>query len=452
MLRPMRRLFAKIGLGRPELRAWALYDWANSAWVLTIQTAVFPFYFQDVAAAGLPEAVAITRYTWATSIALAAIALVAPILGAAADFLAARKRFLGVFLSLGVVATGCMFLIQRGDWLLAAFLFGAANIGAQGAFVFYDSLLPHVAREEEMDRVSTAGYALGYLGSAILLVFQIAWILSPGTFGLPSGEGLSPGDATLPVRLAFLSVAVWWAAFAIPLFRRVPEPPRRLEADEAPGKSPARVAFERLRETFGRLRSHRQAFLLLLAFLVYNDGIGTIVRMAQIYGAALGLETSDLLGAILIAQLVGIPFTLLFARLAGRIGQKRAILSGLAVYIAITTYGYFLDSAAEYYAMAVVLGTVQGGCQAISRSLFASLIPRHMTGEFFGFYGVLDKFANITGPALFGLGIALTGSVRVGVLTVIPYFVVGGLLLTKVDVEAGRREARKAERATQAPG
>ena len=441
----MRRFLDRVGLGRPELRAWALYDWANSAWVLTIQTAVFPYYFLDVAAAGLSETAAVTRFSWSTSIALAAMALAAPMLGAAADFLGARKRFLGGFLALGVVATACMFLIQRGDWLLAAFLFGAANVGAQGAFVFYDSLLPHVAGKEEIDRVSTAGYALGYLGSAILLAFQIAWILSPGTFGLPSGEGLSPSDATLPARLAFVSVAVWWAAFAIPLFRRVPEPPRRIEVDETPGRSPARVAFERLGETFRRLRSHRQAFLLLLAFLVYNDGIGTIIRMAQVYGAALGLDRNDLLGAILLAQLVGIPFTLLFARLAARIGQKRAILAGLTVYAAVTVFGFFLDSEAEFYAMAVVVGTVQGGCQALSRSLFASLIPRHMTGEFFGFYGVLDKFANMTGPALFGLGVALTGSVRVGVLTVLPYFVIGGILLTRVDVDEGRRAARAAE-------
>jgi UMF1 family MFS transporter len=434
----MPRILERVGLGRPELRAWALYDWANSAWVLTIQTAVFPVYFLEVAASDLPEAVALQRYTWTTSIALAAIALTAPILGAVADFLAARKRMLGTFLAVGVVATACMVLIDRGEWLLAAVLFGAANIGAQGAFVFYDSLLPHVAGKEEVDRVSTAGYALGYLGSAILLALQIGWIVSPGTFGLPSG--------TLPSRLAFLSVAVWWALFSIPLFRGVPEPPRRIESDETRSRRPVRVAITRLGETFRNIRGYRQAFLLLIAFLVYNDGIGTIIRMAQIYGAALGLDRNALIGAIFVAQLVGIPFTILFAGLAGRIGPKRAILLGLAVYVGVTIYGYFLDSAREFYAMAIVVGMVQGGCQALSRSLFASLVPRHMTGEFFGFYGVLDKFAAVTGPALFGAGVALTGSVRSGVLTVLVYFLLGAFLLTRVDVEAGRKAARDAER------
>jgi len=441
----MPRLFERLGLGRPELRAWALYDWANSAWVLTIQTAVFPYYFLNVAAAGLDETVALQRYTWTTSIAMAVIALAAPILGAAADYMGARKRMLGTFVALGVMATACMYFIQQGDWLLAAILFGAANIGVQGGFAFYNSLLPHIAREGEVDRVSTAGYAIGYLGSAMLLALQIGWIFWPGAFGLPSGEGLSSAEATLPTRLAFLSVAVWWALFSIPLFRRVPEPPRRIEADELPGQRPVRMALVRLSETFRDVRSHRQAFLMLIAFLVYNDGIGTIIRMAEIYGASLGLDHSALVGAIFVAQLVGIPCTFLFAGLAGRVGPKHAILMGLGVYVGVTIYAYFLDSAAEFYAMAVVVGIVQGGTQALSRSMFASLIPRHMTGEFFGFYGVLDRFAAITGPALFGIGVAVTGSVRSGVLSVLVYFILGAILLTRVDVEAGRKAARAAE-------
>lgn len=441
----MPRFLERIGLGRPELRAWALYDWANSAWVLTIQTAVFPVYFREVAAANLPATVVIQRYSWTTSIALVVIALAAPVLGAVADYLGARKRMLGTFVGLGVLATACLYFVQRGDWLLAAVLFGAANVGAQGAFVFYDSLLPHVAAKEEVDRVSTAGYAIGYLGSAILLGLQIGWMMAPGAFGLPAGDDLSPSQQTLPVRLAFVSVAVWWAVFSIPLFRGVPEPPRRIEPDEAPGQNPVRVALVRLAETFRDLRSHRQAFLLLIAFLVYNDGIGTIIRMAQIYGSALGLDRNALIGAILVAQLVGIPFTFLFAGLAARIGTRNAILAGLVVYMGVTVYAYFLDSAREFYAMAIVVGMVQGGCQALSRSLFASMVPSHKTGEFFGFYGVLDKFAAVTGPALFGLGVALTGSVRSGVLTVLAYFVIGALLLSRVDIDAGRAAARAAE-------
>jgi UMF1 family MFS transporter len=442
----MPRILERLGLGRPELRAWALYDWANSAWVLTIQTAVFPIYFERVAAAGFDQGVALQRYGWISSAALALIALAAPILGALADFAGTRKRFLGVFLAAGAAATACLYFVQHGDWLLAAILFGLANIGVQGAFVFYDSLLGHVARPEEIDRVSTAGYAAGYLGSALLLTLQLAWILYPGAFGLPSGADLSPSAETLPQRLAFVSVSVWWVAFSIPLLRGVPEPPRRIEPDEKPGLNPIRVAIDRLVETFRDLRSYRHAFLLLVAFLVYNDGIGTIIRMGAIYAVDLDIDMRVVLGSVLLAQVVGIPFAFLFGGLAGRMGPKRAILLGLAVYVGVTIYAFLLDTAWEFLALSIVVATVQGGTQALSRSLFTSMVPRHRTGEFFGFYGVLDKVGGATGPFAFATLAAVSGSSRVGILSILAFFVLGGVLLTRVDVEAGRKAARAAER------
>ena len=441
----MQRLLDRVGLGRPELRAWALYDWANSAWVLSVMTVIFPLYFERVLAAGADEGVALQRYAWITSAALLVVAILSPVLGAMADFAGIRKRLLGVFLGIGALATAALFFVRQGDWLTGALLFALANVGAQGAFVFYDSLLGHVAKPHEVDRVSTAGYAVGYLGSTLLLTLQLAWMFRPAWFGLPSGDGLSPGDATLPQRLAFVSTAVWWVVFSIPLFRGVPEPPRRIETDERPGQSAAQVALERLRETFRDLRTYREAFLLLVAFLVYNDGIGTIIRMGAIYAAELEIATPAIIGSLLAAQIVGIPFAFLFGGLAGRIGPKRAILIGLGVYVGVTIYAFFLDSAVEFFALSVVIATVQGGTQALSRSLFTSLVPAHRTGEFFGFYGILDKFAAFTGPAVFGLGVALTGSVRSGILPVLLYFVVGGLILTRVDVAAGRRAARAAE-------
>jgi UMF1 family MFS transporter len=441
----MPRLLERLGLGRPELRAWALYDWANSAWVLTIQTSVFPFYYKTVTAADLPEGVALQRYAWISAGALALIAIAAPVLGALADFAGVRKRMLGVFLAIGAVATASLFFVQQGDWLMAALIFGVANIGAQGAFVFYDSLLGHVARPDEVDRVSTSGYAVGYFGSAILLALQLAWIQFPGSFGLPAGETLSPSDATLPARLAFLSVAIWWVAFSIPLFRRVPEPLRRIEPDEAPNQNPIRVALVRLAETFRGLRSYRHAFLMLIAFVIYNDGIGTIVRMSALYVAELEISMGIVTIAYLVSQVVGVPFAFLFGGLAARIGPKRAILLGLIVYVGVTVYAFLLDSGTEFFVLAMIIAMVQGGTQALSRSLFTSLVPKHRTGEFFGFFGVTDKIGGALGTFLFGTTVAVTGSVRGGVLTVLVFFLAGVALLTRVDVEAGRKVARAAE-------
>ncbi len=453
----MEGVMNRLGLQRPELRAWALYDWANSAVVTTIMTAVFPIYYSSVAGAGLAPAVATFRYGIATTIGLAAIALSAPVLGAMADRAGNRKRMLGIFLGVGATAVALMFFIGRGDWLLASALFIVANIGANGSFVFYDAMLPHIAKPNEIDRVSTAGYALGYVGGGILLALNLAWIQKPAWFGLPSGPGLADAAATLPTRLAFLSVAVWWLLFSIPLFRRVPEPPRAARsagagddldggvvggARGAPGTSGApAAAFVRLRDVFRGLRAYPQAALMLLAFLIYNDGIGTIIRMAAIYGTELGIGRGALIGSILVVQFVGIPCSFLFGGLAGRIGAKRSIQIGLCVYGLISVLGYFMTTAWHFLLLAILVGVVQGGTQALSRSLFASLIPRNRSAEFFGFWAVVEKFAGIFGPGLFSLAIALTGSSRIAILSVIAFFVAGGILLQRVDAEKGRREA-----------
>ena len=429
-----------------------MYDWANSAFVLSVVTTIFPIFFADVAAHDLPGPLATQRFSWATALALVTVALMAPFLGAVADYAGIKKRMLSVFLAIGATATALMYFIDPGQWLLAAALFAVANVGAQGSFVFYDSLLPHIARRDEMDRVSAAAYAVGYFGSSILLVAQFALILRPGLFGLPAGPGLPLEARSLPARLGFLSVAVWWVMFSIPLFRRVPEPARRLEADERPGQSAIRVGLVRLLETVRELRLYRHAFLMLVAFLIYNDGIGTIIRMATIYGRELGIEQAALMGSILVVQLVGVPFAFLFGSLAGRIGVKRSILLGLTVYVGVAIYAYFIETAIEFFALAFMVGMVQGGTQALSRSLFASLIPRHKSAEFFGLYGVLDKFAGTLGPTVFASAIAVTGSSRQAIPTIVIFFLVGAFLLTRVDVEAGRAIARQAEPATQPEG
>lgn len=434
----MKRWLERLSLGRPELVAWALYDWANSAAMTVVVTAVFPIYFSQVAAAELGRELATQRFALATTISLGAIALAAPLLGALADVSGAKKRLLGVFLVLGVAAVAGLFGVGPGDWVLALVLFGLANVGLSGSFVFYDALLPHVARPEELDRVSTSAYALGYLGGGILLALNLAWIQRPDLFGLPSGEGLSPESATLPTRLAFLSVAVWWGLFALPLLRRVPEPP----AAGPPGASAAQAlaaALRRLASTLRELRRYRHAALLLVAFLLYNDGILTIIRLAAVYAEEKGLGRGTLIAAILMVQLVGVPFAFLFGALARRIGPKRAIFLGLAVYLLVTLRAFWLETAADFWMLALGVAAVQGGCQALSRSLFASMIPASHSGEFFGLFAVLEKFAGFAGPAVFLAVRGASGSSELGVLAIAGFFLTGGALLAWVDVEAGRR-------------
>jgi UMF1 family MFS transporter len=422
-----------------------MYDWANSGFMVVIITAIFPIYFGSVAAAGLAAETATLRFTLATTIGLAIIAALSPLLGTIADYAGAKKKLLAGFMLLGVAAVGMMFFIQRGDWMLAAVLFILANIGANGSFVFYDALLPHVARPDEINRVSTGGYALGYLGSGLLLALNLAWIQKPAWFGLPHGPDISSADATLPTRLAFLSVAIWWLLFSLPLFRRVAEPPR-LATPGGPVTRPVAESFRQLAGTFRDLRGYRQAFLMLLAFLIYNDGIGTIIRMATIYGTEVGIGRGALIASILLVQFVGVPFAFLFGMVADRIGAKQSIFLGLVVYAGISVLGYFMTTATHFLILACLVGMVQGGTQAISRSLFASMIPRHQSGEFFGFFAVFEKFAGVFGPAIIAAVISLTGSTRLSILSVITFFVAGAWLLLKVDVAEGQRQARAAER------
>jgi UMF1 family MFS transporter len=432
------RLLARLGLDQPELRAWALYDWANSAVVTTIVAAVFPIYFYRVAGANLPEGTATQRFATANLIAMAALALLAPVLGALADSVAIKKKLLGLFLSIGVPATAAMYFIHTGDWLLALMLFVIVELSVAGTFVFYDALLPHIASHDEIDRVSTTGYALGYLGGGVLLALNLAWITFPEWFGLPHGTDLTEAQATLPSRLALLSVAIWWLVFSAPLFLKIPEP----TVEPADGKRGFRQllceSFAQALATVNSLRQYRQAGVMLVSFLIYNEGIGTIIKMAAIYGAEIGLGSNAMIGSILLVQFIGIPCTILFGALAGRIGTKPSIFIGLTVYLGIALLGYVMRSEAQFLMLAILVGMVQGGTQALSRSLFASLIPKQKSTQFFALFALSEKLAGVLGPGLFVLVIELTGSSRNAIVSVILFFILGGYFLSRVDVARGR--------------
>ena len=445
------RWLKALGLHRKELRAWAMYDWGISGAQTIIMTAVFPIFFVKVAASGIEPERASAWWGYVNTIGAVLIAVLAPILGALADFKAAKKKFLVAFMLLGAGATAAMFFIQRGDMIYASITFVLSLAGATGSMTFYEALLPHIADESEIDRVSTAGYALGYVGGGLLLAVSLLVIQKPELLGLPHGPGLTSAQATLPARLSFIAVAVWWVVFAIPVLRSVAEPPRGLEPDEATRTAPIRASIHRLGTTLRELRDYRQAFLMMLAFTIYNDGIQTIIKMASVYGTELKIDQGQLIAAILLVQFIGIPAAFAFGSLAGKFGAKRSIFFGLVVYTGICIFGYFLRTARDFWILAIIVGLVQGGTQALSRSLFATLVPKHKSGEFFGFFSVFEKFGGILGPLAFAVAAQLAGSSRIAILSVIVFFVVGAWLLTLVDEKAGAAAARAADDMTIQP-
>jgi MFS transporter, UMF1 family len=419
----------------PERRkawAWALYDWANSAFATTVMAGFFPLFFKDYWAAGADATVSTFRLGAANSAQSVALALLAPVLGAIADRGAARKRFLGFFAGLGVGTTALLFFVPSGAWGWAAALYILAGLGFGGSLVFYDALLVDVSPENRMHRVSALGYSLGYLGGGLLFALNVLMTLQPGLFGL--------SDATQAVRLSFLSVALWWALFSLPLFRYVEEP---RSAGAKLGWSAVAAGFRQLADTFREVRRLKTVFLFLLAYWLYIDAVDTVIRMAVDYGLSLGFQSKDLILALLITQFVGFPAAILFGALGSRIGAKRGILLGIAVYLGVTVWAYFLSSPAEFYGLAVTIGLVQGGVQALSRSLYASIIPKARSAEFFGFYNMLGKFAAVVGPTLMGWVGVLTGEPRFAILSLSALFLGGAVLLCFVREEEGIRAARE---------
>jgi UMF1 family MFS transporter len=424
--------------------SWCMYDWANSAFATTIMAAMFPpFYRSLVLSAGLAPSAATAYWGYTTSAALLLIALIAPMLGAVADYTGGKKRYLAAFAILGILCTAAFVFIGTDTWVLASLLYIGGNIGFAGANIFYESLLPHVAQRDDIDQVSTAGYALGYVGGGILLVINVLWYMQPAWFGMP--------DIGFALRASFFSVAVWWALFSIPVFLRVQEPPPDRQGIET---GPLRAGFARLSRTFHEVRRYRQLLIFLVAFWIYNDGIGTIIKMATAYGDEIGIDLTDMVIALIITQFVGIPFSFLFGSLARRVGAKRSILLALGVYVLISLAGYFMQTAVHFYILAFMVGLVQGGSQALSRSLYGAMVPKHKTAEFFGFFSTSSKFAGIFGPLLFGVVSQLAGGSRLSIVAVVVFFVVGGLLLTRVDPLEGiavAKEATAAHLAQMAP-
>lgn len=413
---------------RGEILSWCMYDWANSAFATTVMAAVLPIYYSQVAGVTLPGNTATAYWGYTTAAALLITALLAPIMGAIADYSGSKKKLLMTFAGIGIFATSLLYFVTTGDWLMASIFFIVGNIGFATSEVFYNSLLPEVAGPGKIDQVSTKGYALGYLGGGILLGINVLMI-----------EYMS--DTMLATRLSFVTVSIWWAVFTIPIIKNVREPV--VKKIKGSNINPVTGGFKRLAVTFKELKNYRQLLLFLIAFWIYNDGIGTIIKMATIYGAEIGIDQTTLIGALLMTQFVGIPFSFAFGRLAKYIGTKNSIMIGLFVYTMISIGGYFMQTALHFWILAFLVGTVQGGTQGLSRSLFGSMLPKSKTCEFYGFYGMSSKFAGIIGPLVFAVVTQITGTSRLSIVSLIAFFIIGGFLLNKVDEKEGIRIAQE---------
>ncbi len=424
----MRSLFSK------PIVSWAFYDWANSAFATTVMVVFFPVFFKQYWSGDVSAQESTFWLGMTNGGASLLLALMAPILGAIGDRGGARVRFLAVFTVLGVITTAALSIVGQGNWPWAAALFGLASIGFWGGIIFYDSLIIDVAPRDRIDTVSGAGYAFGYLGGGVLLVINVWMTLDPAFFGL--------ADASAAVKASFVTVAVWWALFSIPTFLFVRE--RKAAHVGTPRILSAQVvkdSFAELLRTFRTIRQYRAAWLFLLSYWLYIDGVNTIQKMAVDYGMSIGLETSSLIQAILLVQFIGFPAALLFGWLGQRLSPIIGIFICIVVYTLVTIYATMLTSVVEFFIMAAATGCVQGGIQALSRSYYGRLIPHDRAGEFYGFYNMMGKFAAVLGPLLMGTTALVTGSSRIAILSIVILFAAGAALL-----------AISARRAPQADG
>jgi len=430
------------GTEKRTIFSWAMYDWANSAFATTVMAGFFPVFFNEYWSAGVETTVSTARLGLANSLAGIAVALFAPIVGAIADRGSARKRFLVFFAFMGALMTASLWMVSRGDWKMAIFVYVLASIGFSGSIVFNDALLVSVAGSKQRERVSALGYGLGYLGGGLLFALNVAMTLRPGTFGLAGAEEA--------VRYSFLTVGVWWALFTIPLIMFVKE---KRSGDAAGIVKAVTGGIKDLAGTFRVIRRLKTVLLFLVAYWLYIDGVDTIVRMAVDYGMSIGLERNDLILALLVTQFVGFPSAIAFGRIGAKIGARRAIFIAIGVYLFVTVWAALMNSREEFYVLAVSVGLVQGGIQALSRSLFAGIVPAEKSARYFGFYNMIGKFAAVIGPVLIGTtGLALRSSgvsaetaTRLGISSVAILFIGGAVLLWFFDEDRARCEIIEVE-------
>lgn len=417
-----------------QARAWVMYDWANSAFATTMIAAVLPIFYQNVAAAGLDDAIATSYWAFSQTIAMILVAVLSPILGAAADVGGRKGTYLMIAAILGAVASSAMALTGTGDYIIVSILFIIATLGFSGGNTFYDSMLRDIAPPQDRDMLSARGYMFGYIGGGLLLLVHVVMIQGWESIGFTS--------QIQAMQLVFLTSGLWWLLFAIPLLRRFPL--RDKGASRSAGRSVGQTALHSVKSvasTLLHVKKYPELFKYLIAFWFFNDGISTIISMAAIYGAEIGIGTTHLITALLITQFVGVPFTFLFGKLAGKIGAKRSLYLSLWFYVIIVIFGFFMESALHFYILAFMVGMVQGGSQSLARSIYSRLVPAHKTSEFFGFMSLSGKVSAALGPAVFGFTAAVTGTSRLAILSVLIFFALGIWMLTRVNLAKGEAEA-----------
>ena len=403
-----------------KVASWAIYDWANSAFALSIMAVLYPLFLGSYWSAGAGGPAVTARLAWITAASNFAVAVLAPIFGTIADAGGYRKRFLVILALIGAAMTASLAAVGEGDWPWALGLYMFASIGFYSSTVFYDSLLVDVTKPRYFDFVSALGFSLGYLGGATLLALHVWMLTSPTTFGLASSV-----DA---MKVAFITVGVWWALFLMPLMKNVPEHKRELVVTE----NVFRAAYRELRSTVAKVGQYRNVVLFLLSYLLYIGAVFTVISMAVNYGQRLGFGDQDLVKALMITNFVGFPATFIYGWFGHRYGPKKGIYFALAVYIAASSWAGFMTDVGEFYVLAIIVGCVQGGVQGLSRSLYASLIPPESPGEFFGFYNMVTKMSHVVGPFLVGIAAIVSDDPKFILLALLPMFIFGVALLARV--------------------
>ncbi|MDE0582419.1 MFS transporter [Planococcus sp. A6] len=425
---------------KPE-KSWALYDWGSSAYSIIITTAVFPLFYKAAATdAGVELADSTAYLSYTIAIFTFILAMLGPLLGTIADYEGMKKKFFTVFFVLGTVSTAMLAFVPEGQWLWLLICYVFAALGATGANLFYDAFIVDVTTEKRMNRVSAFGYGLGYIGSTIPFALAILIIL------LAQNEVL-PLSVTNASRLAFLITAAWWILFSIPLFRHVKQ--KHFIKREA---NPVVQSFRRLNKTIREIRQYRALFLFLIAYFFYIDGVGTIISLSTAYGTDLGLSATSLLIVLFVTQVVAAPFAILYGKLADRFTGKKMLYVGIFVYIIVCVYAVFIETIMDFWILAMLVATSQGGIQALSRSYFGKLVPKQNANEFFGFYNIFGKFAAITGPLLVGVTSQITGNSSLGVLSLVVLFIIGLVVLIFVPEPVPHEPVDEVEKPPTAAG